>query len=624
MNTVQFVVGGPSTVRSGWTVAVVSEGYTQAELNAGVFDIDAVTFVIELLSTVPFSDRGLRPLINVVQVSVPSTNTGNKIKLLRPAPDHSEFGTMFGALFGRDIYENPVTGAKEQIERSLWGDGKAVQDFVRARPGLDGVNNFLVIVNNTELDGGSAHEGVGWTTKRDRDWAQVAVHELGHQAFVLEDEYQYDHHELTDPPRRHSSTEPTQRNVTTRTDVRTMKWADDLTLAQTQVPSTVVTAPCTRDHRVRQDGPPIPAGAVGAFEGAAHYDCGIYRPSLTCKMRHHRDPFCRVCERIVRVDLGHLMVTQGGGATAPAGEWTHVQNFMVGPRARLLSYHMTTGAYAISRPERYYLDPARRPDGTPALDPAHPAAGTGTIGSGWTWLVPFESNGSLNYLAYQSGSGRTALFRTSAARDALAPAWEGPPGGPFHSHVVTTLLDGAPHFVGYDTFTGEASLYRIDDPAAEPVFVRTMQWGAGHTAVVTVPADGDAYVVTYRLQSGEVMIRRLTPAGFTMAFASPSRFWQTNVTHLALLDCGGRPYLVRYSDLVKAGSVVHMRTGGSGLDFVCNLTFPPEAAALSLFGVGAPALGRTRIPEPGDLLGDDFFFYDAEHRTLRVDPLTVH
>ena len=181
-------------------------------------------FLAALLKTPPFNDADVRPLLNVVKVATPSANTGNTITLLTPAPVNSPFNTAFGAMFGRD------TSNGQQIERSLYGVSAAVQAFVHAQSGLAPVNHFLVIVNNTNLYGGTRNDGVAWFSKSSSNWPAVGIHELGHQAFDLADEYPYrnDPDPDKDPVRTYSGTSSgaNQPNVTTITTISTMKWGE--------------------------------------------------------------------------------------------------------------------------------------------------------------------------------------------------------------------------------------------------------------------------------------------------------------------------------------------------------------------------------------------------------------
>ncbi|MFF0751687.1 M64 family metallopeptidase [Streptomyces sp. NPDC004267] len=616
MQVVDFALGDASRVGRGWTVAVVPEGYTQAELNAGLFETDVATFVRRLLVTPPFSHDDLRPLLNVVKVRKASAHSGTTIRLLTPAPAVSPFGTAFGALFGRDTFQG------RQIERTAYGDGDAVKQFVRSQPALGSVSHFLAIINNTRIYGGIMKNEVGWFSKFGASWPDVAIHELGHQAFGLADEYPYNRG-TSDPVATYTGVEPDSPNVTTVTDAATIKWAEHLTLPQSQIPTTVRSTPCVRDHPVIAANPPIPAEAVGAYEGGDYHDCGIFRPSLHCRMRESARPFCRVCETTARLEIGHYMVTVGSGAATRAGAWTHVQSFAPGANPqRMLSYNAVSGTYAISNADSYYLSSDRRPDGTPPIDLTDPALGTGSIGADWTWLVPFEIGGALHYFGHQFGSGMQGIFAMGAPWTSLTPTHTTPPGHASHTHVATLSMGGAPHYVGYNSLTGDAGLFRLDSDTADPVPVSTMQWDTGHTAVVAVMIGSEPYALTYRMLTGEVMIRHLNPSDFIMTFASRSGFWKRNITHVAVLDLAGSPYLVRYSGLDGSAFIHHVRAGGTGVDPVCRVP-PPGLGGPSILGVGAPAIGPVSLQSPSGP-GQDLYFYNALKQTLSFTPLSVH
>ena len=512
-----------------------------------------------------------------------------------------------------------MAAAGRQMVRSLFGDSAAVQAFVRAQPGLASVQRFLVIVNNTKTYGGMASGGVAWSSTAQSTWTTVAVHELGHQAFGLADEYPYEN-DLADPVRSYGAgSEPSEPNITTVTDVSTMKWGDLVTLPASFVPSTVATVPCVRDHQVKPASPPIPDAAVGAFEGGGYFDCGIFRPSVNCKMRENPRPFCRVCEQVARANLGHYMLVQGTGAVMGAGAWTHVQCFTSGANPRTLAYNAGTGAFAISDNLRF-LFLARRPDGSPPLVESNPAFGTGNIGPDFTWLVPFTLGGNLHYLGQRFGSGQLAMFVMNATGDTLTQTFISSPGIT-QTHVVPLTLGGAPHFIAYNSFTGAGSLFRIDDDATDPVLLNTTTWGAGHTALLSMSVDGDPFVLSYQIPTGVVMLRRIIPTGFVMAFASASGFWRTNITHVGLLDLPSGTFVARYSAMNGQGAIDHVRAGGAGIDFVCKLTPPPGLGGLSVLGVGAPALGRMSLPTASGF-SNDLFFYSAQSQTIRSYPLS--
>ncbi|MFD4907481.1 M64 family metallopeptidase [Kitasatospora purpeofusca] len=613
MSSRDYVVGRPDKVSSGWTVAIVSEGYTQAELDDGLFERDAAKVAVRLLNTPPFNHRDLRPLLVVVKVRIASVNTGNTIVPRFPVPAVSPFRTAFGAMFNRSL-----TSSHQPMERAIHGDNAAVKDLVHGQPGLASVQHFLVIVNNDRTDGGLMSEEVGWFTKARPTWPAVAVHELGHQAFGLDDEYPYEN--FDDPPRvfRPGPVDLTAPNVTTVTSIPVMKWGELVTLPQTFVPTTVPGVPCVRDHAVLPAAPPVPADAVGAYEGAACFDCGTYRPSLICKMRDSTDPFCRVCENTCRAEIGHYRVVQGGGMNAPAGSWTHMLSFQRAGFPVMLAYQAATGAYAVSFPNGFHL-PDRRPDGTPPIRSHDPAFGTGSIEPDLTWLTPFTLDSVPHFLG-QGASGRQCLFRLQSD-NTLVKTFDSPPGQASHTHLVTLELDGAPHHIGYNRFTGDAALFRIGAADAAPALVQRMQWGSGHNVVVALQVEGKPVVLTYRIITGEVVLRAITRTGFTTTFASPTDFWTRSITHAAAVSVAGRPYVVRYSALSGRASIHHVRRTADGIDHVTRIDPSPGPGGHTILGVGAPILGRFQSINATPTLSDNVFFYSADNRSLHVSLL---
>jgi hypothetical protein len=144
-----------------------------------------------------------------------------------------------------------------------------------------------------------------------QDAEEIAIHELGHSAFGLADEYDY----LSDCPNpqatppvtdpghdTYTGSEPAKVNVTINTDRATLKWGR-FVADSTDIP-TMRNPDCTRCDRRRS---PVPAGTVGLFEGAHQFRCGAFRPEFDCKMRNLGLPFCAVCqERIRRVLAPYL------------------------------------------------------------------------------------------------------------------------------------------------------------------------------------------------------------------------------------------------------------------------------------------------------------------------------
>jgi hypothetical protein len=65
---------------------------------------------------------------------------------------------------------------------------------------------------------------------------------------------------------------------------------------------------------------PSPAATVGAYEGAGYFHCALYRPQFDCRMRALGNPFCAVCQDVIRQALAPHLPTPVYAATgyAPA------------------------------------------------------------------------------------------------------------------------------------------------------------------------------------------------------------------------------------------------------------------------------------------------------------------
>ncbi|MDQ3915091.1 MAG: M64 family metallopeptidase [Actinomycetota bacterium] len=130
---------------------------------------------------------------------------------------------------------------------------------------------------------------------------EIAVHELGHAAFGLADEYQGGSTRYTPAP---GEVDRFPANVTIGTTRATTKWKHLIRPAVT-VP-TLPNSACANSG-CRTPIAPNPLGddlAVGTFEGCDYYNCGKFRPSYRCKMKCNVGSYCRVClEAALRVAI---------------------------------------------------------------------------------------------------------------------------------------------------------------------------------------------------------------------------------------------------------------------------------------------------------------------------------
>lgn len=275
------IVGTTTLIDNGvgrFNVVVVGDGYQDAELPT--FATDAQGFCQSLLATPPFDQ--MRRCINFYRIDVASTDSG--------ADDPAACGgtgatpaTYFDATF-----------CNNGIQRLLTVDVPTVRSVVNAQ--VPAWNMIVVIVNHTQYGGSGGAVAV---FSRAAGAAEIGIHEMGHTAFGLADEYQTyagcgsgeAGHDT------YAGTEPAQANVTANTDPTTLKWSS-LVNAATPIPTTVNPNCAQCDFQAS----PVAAGTVGLFGGAFYFHCGAYRPEYDCKMRTLGQPFCAVCrQRITAV-----------------------------------------------------------------------------------------------------------------------------------------------------------------------------------------------------------------------------------------------------------------------------------------------------------------------------------
>ncbi len=279
LGVTQIVDNGPLR----WDLVILSDGYQATEMTQYAADVQR--FVDTMFRTPPFDE--LRRAINVHRVDVTSTDSG--------ADDPVACGGS-GAT-ARTFFDATFCGGGLP-RRLLVNNATALSTANAQVPEWD----VLFVVVNSAIFGGSG--GPVGTVSVAPGAEQNALHELGHTAFGLADEYEYLRGCASGETDRnnHPATEPAQPNVTIDTDRTTLKWRH-LIQANTLIPTT----DNTQCARCDPQPSPVPAGTVGLFEGADKYHCDAYRPEFDCMMRTVGRPFCAVCrERIHAVLARHL------------------------------------------------------------------------------------------------------------------------------------------------------------------------------------------------------------------------------------------------------------------------------------------------------------------------------
>jgi hypothetical protein len=279
-----------------FNIVVLAEGFTAAQQND--FNTQCETFLNAFWATPPF-DR-LRPGINVFRVNVTSTDSG--------ADDPASAGgtgatarTYFDATFGGNNIRRLLLC---NVTTALTVAAAQVPEFTVA----------LLMINSTVYGGSGGAVG---TFSLAAGATEIAVHEMGHTAFGLADEYAYYAGGNETGHDHHPAFEPAEPNVTTNTDRATLKWRE-LVASTTALP-TMSNPDCTQvDPRPST----VPAGTVGLFEGARYYHCGAYRPEYACKMQALGIPFCGVCSDVIFDRISPLIPPpeQSGGLATACGK----------------------------------------------------------------------------------------------------------------------------------------------------------------------------------------------------------------------------------------------------------------------------------------------------------------
>jgi hypothetical protein len=260
-----------------WNLVVLGDGYQAGQI--AQFTSDAAKIVAKIQAEPPFN--GLWNAINVYRIDVASTDSG--------AADPKACGgtgaaphTYFDASF-----------CNNGIQRLLEVNDATVHDVVNT---LMPQAHMIMALVNSQVYGGSG--GSVATVSLAPGAEEIALHEMGHTAFGFADEYEYYAGCGVDAPGTHDSYpggEPAQPNITANANRATNKWAA-LVAAATPMPTTRNAKCSICDTQAN----PFSATTVGTYEGAGYFHCGLYRPQFNCRMRALGNPYCAVCQSVIR------------------------------------------------------------------------------------------------------------------------------------------------------------------------------------------------------------------------------------------------------------------------------------------------------------------------------------
>lgn len=301
-STTKVVDHGPDNLR--WNLVILGDGYQSTELTQ--YHADVQNFLTTLRGTPPYDE--LFCGINVHRVDVVSTDSGADDPTTCAGGTGATPNTYFDATFCS------VGPGGVRLDRLLTVDsGLALSVATAAVPRR---NQVLVIVNSSKY-GGSG--GAVATCSTNALAAKIAIHEIGHSAYGLADEYGGDG---TGTP----AGEPPQPNVTRDTNRPTNKWRA-LVAGATPMPS-ACDSTCVASTCVPPGAPPA-AGAVGTYEGAIYSNCNTYRPLPSCYMRDY-SPFCPVCAGVIRQVLQPYGPAESINLVTPSIAFTNVPAGMGG------------------------------------------------------------------------------------------------------------------------------------------------------------------------------------------------------------------------------------------------------------------------------------------------------
>jgi hypothetical protein len=281
VSTTKLVDHGSDALR--WTMVIMSEGYRDTELDT--FHTAADAFVTKLIATAPYNDMWCA--VNVYRVDIASTDSG--------ADDPAACGDGSVGTGAAPATFFDATYCVANTRRLLAGNEALALTTAQAQ--VPEVDATVVIVNSAQY--GGAGGSAAWFST-DPQAAEIGIHEVGHAAFGLIDEY-------GDIINTWPGGEPPEPNVTADTNRATTKWAS-LIAAATALP-TQTNPDCSTENTAAS---PVAAGTIGLFEGGGRAHCGLYRAEHRCRMRTLGQPFCVVCSAAIKRRLApHLPAFSG-------------------------------------------------------------------------------------------------------------------------------------------------------------------------------------------------------------------------------------------------------------------------------------------------------------------------
>ena len=300
-------------------LVLIGDGYTASQM--AQWHTDAQMIANGYLNDPLFATNKYK--MNILRVDIASAQSG----VTEPGiTRNSALGTVVGCF---------------ATARLVCPDETLVYNAVDPVTPADG-RDLIVVVANTQTYGGSGGT-VGAVTMHPQA-IEIGLHEIGHAAFGLADEY--------DTGTCATTSEPPEPNVTMAWAKAASKWSSLI--------STGTTVPTPVGYYA--------AGTVGLFTGAKYCTSGVYRPTQDSRMRTLGQPWYAVNEARAQIVFNYYAGTSntvnasgslsGTGATAnypsgtsfhsAAGGWFYVST--LGPASanfNLVLYKWSGSAWSV-------------------------------------------------------------------------------------------------------------------------------------------------------------------------------------------------------------------------------------------------------------------------------------
>jgi hypothetical protein len=270
-------------------LVLIGDGYTAAQM--AQWHSDAQMVANGYLNDPLFAANKTK--LNILRVDIASAQSG----VTEPGISrNSALGTVVGCFNTARLVCPNETLVYNAVDPVTPADGR----------------DLIVVVANTQTYGGSGGT-VGAVTMHPQA-IEIGLHEIGHAAFGLADEY--------DTGTCATNSEPSEPDVTMAWTKAAAKWGSLI--------STGTTVPTPVGY--------YPAGTVGLFTGAKYCISGVYRPTQDSRMRTLGQPWYAVNEARAQVVFNYYAGTSntvnasgslaGAGASAnyPSGTSFHSAN----------------------------------------------------------------------------------------------------------------------------------------------------------------------------------------------------------------------------------------------------------------------------------------------------------